>query len=145
MAASFFVTAAVAQGFLAGTGLAEALATSPLIKIYSGSVPADADATNAGTLLATLTCSATPLGTPATTGTAPTRTAAVSFAAIASATAVATGTASFFDITTSGGTVIARGNAGTISGYSLILNTASVTTGSTVAITAATISMLLGA
>lgn len=127
-------TAAEAADALAA--LATALGASPLIKVYSGTFPANADASGAGlTLLATLACSATPF--PAATQNSGTN-AVATFNTITSATAVATGTATTFRLTTSGGTVVGQGSVGAGSG-DLSLNTTSITSGSTVAITAATL------
>jgi hypothetical protein len=127
-------TAAEAADALAA--LATALGASPLIKIYSGTFPATADASGAGlTLLATLTCSATPFPAAAQNSGV---SAVATFNAITSATAAATGTATTFRLTTSGGTVIGQGSVGAGSG-DLNLNTTSITSGSTVAITSATI------
>lgn len=141
MANAFSITPTVAQGMLNGTGLAEALGASPLIKMYSGSVPANAAAALGGaTLLSTNTCAATPLSGFSDTGTA----GRATWGAIANATAVATGTASFFRITTSGGTVIAQGSVGAGGTYDLVLNTVAVTTGSTISITAATTDLPYG-
>lgn len=129
-------TAAEAASMLAK--LASDLGSAPLIKIYSGTFPANADASGAGlTLLATLTCSATPF--PAATQNSGTS-AVATFNSITSATAVATGTATTFRITTSGGTVLGQGSVGT-SGADLNLNTTSITSGSTVAITSATLTL----
>src|SRR5437588_838795 len=115
-------TAAEAADALAA--LATALGASPLIKIYSGTFPANADASGAGlTLLATLTCSATPF--PAATQNSGTN-AVVTFNTITSATAAATGTATTFRLTTSAGTVLGQGSVGT-SAADLILNTTSIT------------------
>jgi hypothetical protein len=135
---SFSITGTECNSFL--TKLLADLGASPLIKIYSGTKPAVADTANAGTILATLTCSGSPVFTVATNAST---NAVATFNAITSATAAATGTASFFDLTTSGGTVIARGDVGT-STQSLVLNTTAVTSGSTVAITSATITMPVG-
>jgi hypothetical protein len=68
--------------------------------------------------------------------------ARVTAAAItADSSADATGTASFFRILTqNAGTVVAQGTAGT-SAADLILNTVSITAGSTVSITAATVTL----
>ena len=127
-------TAAEAADALAA--LATALGASPLIKIYSGTFPANADASGAGlTLLATLTCSSTPF--PAATQNSGTS-AVANFNSITSATAAATGTATTFRLTTSGGTVVGQGSVGT-SAADLILNTTSITSGSTVAISSAAI------
>jgi hypothetical protein len=130
---TYSITPTVAQGMLNSTGYAEALGTSPTLKIYSGTVPANAAATNTGTLLATLACAATPISGYSDTGTA----GRATFAAIASATAVATGTASFWRRQTSGSTVVDQGSCAT-SGSDLNLNTTSVTSGSTVSVTSAT-------
>ena len=136
---TYSITPTVAQGMLNGTGYAEALGTSPTVKIYSGSVPANAAATNTGTLLATLACAATPLSGFSDTGTA----GRATFGAIANATAVATGTAAFWRRQTSGGTVIDQGSCGT-SGADMNLNTTAITVGSTVSITSATTDLPYG-
>lgn len=141
MANGFYITNSVAQGMLNSTGLAEAIdgGTAAVIEIYSGSVPANADASGAGlTLLASLTCSATAFSGYSDTTTA----GRATFAAITSdSSADATGTASCFRIKTqTGGTVIAQGTVGT-SSADLILNTTAITSGSTVSITAATIDL----
>lgn len=137
MANGFYVTNAVAQGMLNSTGLAEALGTSPKIKIYSGSVPSNADASNGGTLLAELVCSSTPFGTYSDTGTA----GRAAFATITSdSSADNTGTASFFRITTSGDVVKAQGTVGTASA-DLVLTTTSITAGSIISISSAQIDL----
>jgi hypothetical protein len=138
--ATFSISLAAAQGMLNATGLATTLGTAPTIVIYSGTPPASVRAALSGnTVLATLTCASTPLASFTDNGS----TAAVAtFAAIASATAVATGTAAMFRIL-AGATAVAQGSAGT-SGTDLILNTAAVTSGSTMAISAATISLPYG-
>jgi hypothetical protein len=146
VANGFYIKNSVAQGMLNGTGLAEALGASPLIKIYAGSYTPgtqDADSTiSSPTLLATLTCAATPFSGFSSTGSAPTKGRAT-LGSVTSATAAATGTASYFDITTSGGTVVARGTVGT-SSADLILNTTAITSGSTVAITSGTVDLPTG-
>lgn len=124
---------------LNATGYAEALGTSPTVKIYSGTVPANAAATNTGTLLATLACSSTPISGWTDTGTA----GRATFAAITAATAVATGTAAFWRRQTSGATVVDQGGCGAGSG-DLNLNTVSITSGSTVSITSATTDLPYG-
>jgi hypothetical protein len=141
MAAGFYITNAVAQGMLNGTTLSASFdaGTAAVIEIYSGSVPADADASGAGlTLLASLTCSATSMTSfsDANPG------GRCTFAAITSdSSADATGTASCFRIKTqTGGTVVAQGTVGT-SSADLVLNTVSITSGSTVSITSATITL----
>lgn len=138
---AFFVTNAVAQGMLNSTGLAEAVdaGTAAVINIYSGTAPSNADAALSGnTLLAQLTCAGTAFSGYSDTGTA----GRATFAAITSdSSADATGTATFFRILTqNAGTVIAQGSVGTATS-DLILNTTSITAGSTVSITSATIDL----
>jgi hypothetical protein len=102
------------------------------IRIYAGTVPADANAAlSSNTLLAELACSAT-------------------FAAAASGgvltvntitqdtSADATGTATFFRVLKSDNTVILQGAVGT-SGSELNLNTTSISAGAAVSITAFTL------
>lgn len=141
MAAGFYITNAVAQGMLNATTLSASFdaGTAAVIEIYSGSVPADADASGAGlTLLASLTCSATCFTSYADANPG----GRATFASITSdSSADATGTASCFRIKTqTGGTVVAQGTVGT-SSADLILNTVSITSGSTVSITSATITL----
>lgn len=135
---SLYLTNAVAQGMLNGTGLAEALGASPKIRIYSGSVPANADASNSGTQLAELVCASTPFSGFSDTGTA----ARATFGTITSDTSADnTGTASFFRIVDSAGTTVkAQGTVGT-SSADLILNTVAISAGSTVAISSAYIDL----
>ena len=136
MANGFFVTNAVAQGMLNSTGLAEAIGANGKLNIYSGTAPANADATNSGTLLAALTLAASPFSGFTDTGSA----GRATLGTVSSATASATGTASFFRITTSGGTVIAQGTVAT-SSADLVLNSIAITSGSTVAVSSGTIDM----
>lgn len=139
MANAFYVTNAVAQARATALGTAFDAGTAAVIEIYDNTsgVPADADASiGSAVLLATLTCSATSFSGIAddTPG------ALATFDTITSdSSADASGTAAFFRIKTqSGGTVCAQGTVGT-SSADLILNTVSITSGSTVSITAATI------
>jgi hypothetical protein len=135
-AAGFFASNAECISMLTDHFVGINAGTAAVIQIYSGSVPADADAANAGTLLATLTCSATAQTSIAddTPG------ALATFASITGdSSADDDGTAAFFRISTqSGGTVTDQGTVGT-SDADLILNTVAITSGSTVDITAATL------
>jgi hypothetical protein len=142
MANAFSVTPTVAEGMLNGTGLAEALGASPKIRIYNGAAPANAAAALvSNTQLGELVMAATPFSSFTDTGTAARATAA----AIASdVSADATGTATFFRILNNAGTtVIAQGSVG-IATADLILNTVSITAGSTISITSATIDLPYG-
>jgi len=140
MALAFFVTNAVAQSMQAALATATDVGTAAVINIYDGSMPATADAAITGNVLAQLTCATTMF--TATTAANP---SVLTAGAISSDTSAdSTGTASHFRILTqSGGTVIAQGSVGTAT-CDLILNTVAVTSGSTVAITAATISLPTG-
>ena len=137
MALAPFVTNAVAIAMVNALGAAIDAGTAAVIEVFSGSVPADADATNAGTLLARMTCSATAFSGVADANPG----ARATFAAVTSGTAVATGTATFFRILTqAGGTVCYQGTVGTATS-DMILNTVAVTTGSTVSVTSGTITL----
>ena len=105
-----------------------AIGTSGLVRIYDGSRPATGGA--ATTLLAELPLSAT-------AGTVSGQ--VLTFSAITSdSSADATGTATWFRVTTSGGTAVIDGDVGT-SGSDLNLNTTSIVTASSVAISSFTI------
>lgn len=135
MAKAYSITPAVAQGMIGGnTSYAEALGSSPKMKLYSGTPPANAAAALSGnTLLATLPCAATPIASTSDTGTA----GRATWAAIASAIAAATGTATFFRTTKSDDTVIDQGSVDTATA-DLIMSTVSITAGSTVAVSSRT-------
>lgn len=113
--------------------------TAAVINIYDGTQATDPDtAIGAQVLLAQLTMSATSFGaaTDANPGGLITANAITG-----DASANATGTASWFRmLTQSAGTAIADGSVGT-SGCDLNLNTVSITAGSTVDITAFTVTM----
>ena len=137
--AELSITSAVAQGMLNGTGLAEALGASPKIRIYSGTKPTNADSALSGnTQLAELVCASTPFSGFTDPGAGSAR---ATFGAIANDTSAdATGTATFFRILDSAGTTVKmQGDAGTGSGYALILATVAFSAGSTIAISSATI------
>lgn len=103
-----------------------AVGASGLLKVYDGARPATGG--TATTLLATLTCNAT--FAPAASG------GTLTLNAITSGTAVATSTATWGRFTTSGGTFAADCSVGT-SGTDIVLGTASIVTGATVAVTSA--------
>jgi hypothetical protein len=137
VAVGFYITNAEAISMLTDLGVGMDAGTAAVIQIRDSTVPADADtALGAQVLLAELTCNATAF----TSVTDDTPGAIATFAAITSdASANATGTATFFRILTqNGGTTICQGTVGT-SSADLILNTVSITSGSTVSISAATI------
>ncbi len=106
-----------------------AVGASGLLNIYDGTRPASGG--TATTLLAQLTCNAT-FAPAASSG-------VLTLNAITSDTSAnATGTATWFRITTSGGTWVIDGNVGT-SGSDLNFNTVSIVSGATVAVSSFTI------
>ncbi|WP_457156345.1 hypothetical protein [Mycobacteroides abscessus] len=133
---AFYLTNAVVTAMMGGTGnqsLASYVGASPKIRIYSGTVPTNADASLSGnTQLAELACATTPFSGYTDTGSA----ARATFGTIADdSSADATGTATFFRLLKSDGTtVVAQGEVAT-SGKELTLNTTAITSGSIVSIT----------
>lgn len=108
-----------------------AIGTSGKLKIYSGTPPANAGASLSGnTLLADLDLSSS-FANAASGG-------VLTANSIATENPVAAGTATFFRLTTSGGTVVAQGTVGT-SGADLNLATTSLNTSVQVSITSFTI------
>lgn len=86
-----------------GTSLVTDVGNAGVLNIYTGTRPASVGTALSGnTLLAALTCGS-PFGVNAS--------GVVTANAIASNTAVATGTATFFRLTTSGGTAVIDGDA----------------------------------
>jgi hypothetical protein len=139
MANDFVITNAVAQSMLNAFTTANDAGTAAVINIYSGTVPADADTALSGnTLLAQLTMSGTSFGAAADIAPGARITAN---AITADSSADATGTATFFrTLTQNAGTVTSQGTVGTATS-DMILNTTSITAGSTVSVTAATITL----
>lgn len=132
MATAPFITQAVAQSLLTALETALNAGTAAVIQGYDGSVPADADAANGGTLGFTLTCSASIFtsktdDTPGALGTLDTITA--------DSSADNSITLTFIRISTqSGGTVCMQGTAATATA-DFIVNTTSITSGSNVSAT----------
>lgn len=108
-----------------------AIGNAGLLRIYDGSQPASPDtAVSSQTKLAELTM-ATPFGAAASGG-------VLTAGAITAANALATGTASWFRLTTSGGTAKVDGTVGT-SGTDCIIDSTSITSGQQVSVTSLTI------
>jgi hypothetical protein len=107
--------------------ITSAISTSGLLRIYSGTPPANADTALSGnTLLAELALSSA-FAAGAASG-------VLTASAITSDTSADnTGTASFFRLVTSGGTAKVQGTVGT-SGQDLNLNTVSIVAAATVAV-----------
>lgn len=108
------------------------LGSNPLLRIYSGSVPTNADtALGAQVLLAELACSSA-FAAAASSG------VLTANAISADTSANATGTATFYRLVTSGGTCIVQGTVGT-SGQDLNLNTTSIVSAAQVSVSSMTI------
>jgi hypothetical protein len=139
MANGFYLTNAVALVGLDAIVDSFDSGTAAVINIYSGSVPTDADtALGAQVLLAQLTMSGTAFGAAADLAPGARATAS---AITSDTSADATGTATFFRVLDqSGGTVKAQGTVGTATS-DMILNTTSITSGSTVSISSFTITL----
>lgn len=121
MAATLSLSTTMRSALL-DSGLNTALGTSPLLKVYSGTEPANADTALSGnTLLGTLTLSSTPFGA-ASSG------VATASSITQDSSADADGTATFCRVTKSDGTVMLQGNAGT-SGATFVFATTTITTG----------------
>lgn len=112
--------------------LTTSVGASGILKIYSGTPPANVGASLSGnTLLAQLTMNAT--FAPGASGGVLTLNSITTESA-----ADATGTATFFRMTTSGGTAKIQGTVGT-SGSDLNLNTTSIVAGAAVSVSSYTI------
>lgn len=139
MAHGLFITQTAAQSLLTALETALNAGTAAVIEIYDGTAPADADASEGNTLLASLTCSASIFasktdGAPGAVGTLDTVTA--------DSSADNTGTATHFRIKTqTGGTVVMQGTVGAGGTFDLVLNTTSITSGSTVSLSSGTITV----
>jgi hypothetical protein len=133
MASNVHVAAAYRKGMLDGSVNIKTDANSGVLNIYSGTQPADGDAALSGnTLLASLTMNATAFSV--SSGTASTDQTLTANAINSDTSADATGTATFFRLFKSDGTTkITDGSAGT-SGTDLVLNSASLVSGTTVAV-----------
>lgn len=137
MAFTFAITNAVAQAILTAYAAQVDAGTAAVIEIRTGSQPGPGE-TATGTLLATLTMSATAFGSPADENPGASITADT---ITDDSSADATGTAGHFRVLTqSGGTAISEGSVGT-SGADLNMNTLSITAGSTVSISSFVVNM----
>jgi hypothetical protein len=113
--------------------ITSAAGSTATVKIYSGSVPANADASNLGTLLVSLPCS-NPFA-PASSG------GILTASAITQTNASQSGTAAFYRLMASNGsTVLAQGLVNT-TGAEMNLNTTAIVSGGPCVITSLTISM----
>lgn len=119
--------------------LAKLTATST-IEIRSGALEATTLTADAGTLLATLTCSATAF--PASTSDAAGN-ALGTANAITSGIAAATGTAAHFRAKSAAGVVIIQGTCG-VATSDMILNSVAITAGDTVGATSWTVKLPCG-
>lgn len=134
--ANFFISNAAARAALdAVVDLIDGGASAGTVIIYAGTEPADADASiGAATTLATITLADPAFGN--STDDTPGAIAAANSLPV-SATASATGTASFFRVLDSDANVIMQGDVtATAGGGDMEINTVSVVSGATVRITA---------
>jgi hypothetical protein len=141
MASNIHVAAAYRKGMLDGTANIKTDANSGVLNIYSGTQPVDGDTALSGnTLLASLTMNATAFTGPS--GTASTDQTLTAGAITSDSSADATGTATFFRLFKSDGTTkILDGSVGT-SGSDLNLNTTSIVSAGTVAVTSLTLTLV---
>jgi hypothetical protein len=132
---TYSLAEATAEGMLKGSDYNATLGASHQTRVYNGTPPTNADTALSGnTLLATLTGAATAIASTAQNGS----NARATFGTISSATAAATGTASFFRrLKSDGVTVVDQGSVGT-SAADMIVNTTAFTSGSTISITSGT-------
>jgi hypothetical protein len=108
------------------------LGASALLKIYDGTQPAGpGTAVTTQNLLATLTCNASAFAASASGG-------VLTANAIGNANASASGTASWFRVTTSGGSALIDGSVGT-SSADLIIDNTSINSGQAVSVTSLTV------
>lgn len=132
---SYWVNAGIRAALDSLVDLIDAGAGAGKLRIYSGTVPADADAALSGnTLLAELTFSDPAFGAAADSSPGATATAS---AITSDASADATGTATFFRILDSNNVVVAQGAVGT-SGAEINFNTVSFVAGAIIAVSSLT-------
>ncbi len=117
-----------------------ALANSGKLRVYTGTQPADANASiGAATMLGEFTMAATAFAAATCSGSAPNRVASAVANAIADISAAATGTATWFRLWKSNGTsAICDGSVGT-SGCDLNLTDVTITTGETMSVSSFTL------
>lgn len=109
------------------TALNTDIGANAVLTIYSGTAPANVAAALSGnTALSTHACGSSGFGTAAN--------GVLTAAAIANATASATGTATFFRIATSGGTVVVQGTVAASGADLNIAGGPGITSGQTVSI-----------
>ena len=109
------------------------LAASAVIKIFSGTIPANCGTADSGTLLVTFAGNAGGFGTAASQ--------VLTASAVANATAAATGTAGYFRLYPSAATTtnaVVQGTCG-MSAADMILTNTSITSGQTVSFTSLTV------
>jgi hypothetical protein len=110
-----------------------AAGASSTIQIFSGSIPANADATNLGTLLVSLPCS-NPFAAGASGG-------ILTASAITQTNASQSGTAAFYRLMASNGTTVLSQGLVNTTGAEMNLNTTAIVSGGPCVITSLTISM----
>jgi hypothetical protein len=112
--------------------IASAVGASGLLRIYDGTQPSSPDvAVGSQVKLAELTCNATAFAPAASGG-------VLTASAISNANAIASGTASWFRLTSNGGTAVIDGTVGT-SASDLIIDNTSINAGQQVSVSSLTI------
>lgn len=115
------------------TDLNTAIGTNATVKFYTGTYPADPSVAATGTLLATLTCSASAFGV-VTNGVSGGANPYITANTITSANGVATGTPGYCRISTSGGTAVVDLDVAA-SGASMNMTPDTITSGAPVSVT----------
>lgn len=139
MAAEPIISVAAATAHL--DAIDAALGSSATLTIYGGAVPANCAAA-AGTALAVLTAGASMFA--AATSVDNTEATMDLSASLSDTSADSTGTATYFRLASSGGTVVYQGTVG-VSAADLVLSSVSITAGDTVTVSALTLTQPTGA
>jgi hypothetical protein len=127
---------------IADVNAVTALLATGFLEIWSGAQPGDANQALTGTKLAKLALSATAFGAGVASGATGSRLVTATANSITSSAALATGTAGYFALMKADDTtIVAMGSVGT-SSADLNLNTLSLVSGGTVAVTAFTITQV---
>lgn len=143
MTATPVISQAAAQAGLDATLAKLNVGGAGTIKIYTGAMPAHIEDAVTGTLLSTLTLSATAFPASATNA-SPHGAIATANAIVSDTNAAATGTAGYFRAFSGGGTGVIQGDAGT-SSADMILNTTSIVAGATISCSSWTVTQPDGA
>lgn len=140
MPTNIHIAAAYNKGMLDGTVNIKTDASLGKLRIYSGTQPVDGDAAITGTLLAELTMNVAAFTGPS--GTASTNQVLTANAITADSLADAGGTATHFRLLKADGTTTILDGSAAAADADLILSPATITAGSTVTVTAMTLTLV---